>query len=73
MAVIGWSSGPGTAKLIRLGTAVGTGAAIAQAICAQGSSQPMQPSKAMATGPKRSQIASITTPEITRLLMTSSL
>jgi hypothetical protein len=55
------------------GNAVGTGPVVAHAIWAHGRSQPMQPSNAMATSPRRSQIATSTIPMITRLLMTSLL
>jgi len=53
------------------GNAVGTDPVVAHAIWAHGRSQPMQPSNAMATGPRRSQIATSTIPKTTRLLMTS--
>ena len=47
------------------------GEGIAHASCAQGSSHPMQPSNAIATGPSRSQMANKVTAMSPCLLMTA--
>lgn len=49
------------------------GDGIAHASCAQGSSHPMQPSNAIATGPSRSQMANSMTAMNPCLLITRSL
>ena len=71
--VMEFSLNPGMIQLTKPGAAVGIGVAIAHAIWAHGNSHPMHPSNAMATGPRRNQIAIITAPASIRLLMTSPL
>src|SRR5882724_6188881 len=72
VAVTGRRSVTGLAEVTTSGAVVSAGAGTAHAICAQDNSHPRQPSNAIATGPSRSQMATSTSPTISRFLIAHS-